>query len=262
MKKFLFFILTLALSFTLFGCGKDSDKTTDLVKDKDWMEPGYLIKDYEEHPERKVYTVRMQFDFNDDNGKSYRGYMTFVLFHDLAPITVDNFVKLTDKGFYDDLTISRIVTDTTIQGGDPTKTTIKEEKPEVSSIKGEFENNEVFNNLSHRRGVISMARVPEQNDSASSQFFVVTNNFTTCDGDYAAFGWLLEEKNTDGTSLTETQRYYTKEEGRIVLYDYDCLDKISALDIENDTKDGEPTQTVKITKAEVLKRDVSMKEVE
>lgn len=261
MKKILFFILSLFMSLTLVACGKDSDKTTDLVKDKDWMEPGYLIKDYEEHTEKKVYTVKFQFDFKDDDGKNYRGYMTFVLFYDLAPITVDNFVKLTDKGFYDNLTISRIVTDTTIQGGDPKKTTEKSPKDEVGTIKGEFENNEIFNNLSHRRGVISMAKVPEQNDSASSQFFIVTNNFTTCDGDYAAFGWLLEEK-INGNSLTEEQRYYTKEDGKTVLYDYDCLDKISSLDIENDTKDGEPIQTVAITKAEVGYRKVSITEVE
>ena len=229
MKKVLFFILTLAMSLSLFACGKKDEKTTDLVKDKDWKTPAALIKEYEEDEAKKVTTVKMVYDFKDDDGLAYRGYMTFVLFNDLAPITVDNFVKLTKKGFYDYLTITRLVTGTTIQGGDPEKTTSKEKaekKEEASTIKGEFENNEVFNNLSHRRGVISMARVQDQNDSASSQFFVVTGTFTTCDGDYAAFGYLLEEKNADGSTLTYEQRNYTKEDGKIVLYYYDCLDKI------------------------------------
>lgn len=262
MKKVLFFILALAMSLTLFACGKKDDKTTDLVKDKDWMTPAALVRDYEEHEEKKVSLVKMVYDFKDDDGLAYRGYMTFVLFNDLAPITVDNFVKLASKGFYDNLTITRVVTDTTIQGGDPEKTTLKEKKDSASKIKGEFENNEVFNNLSHRRGVISMARVSGDNDSASSQFFIVTGNFTTCDGDYAAFGYLLEEKNADGTDLSYEQRYYSKEDGRIVLYDYACLDKICKLDIENDTKDGAPTQTVEIKEVKVIKEKVSIKEVE
>ena len=262
MKKILFFILTLAMSVSLFACGKKNDKTTDLVKDKDWLTPAALIKEYEADSTKKVSTVRIVYDFKDDDGLYYRGYMTFVLFNDLAPITVANFVKLADNGFYNNLTITRVVSDTTIQGGDPEKTTEKNKKDKANTIKGEFENNEVFNNLSHRRGVISMARVASDNDSASSQFFIVTNNFTSCDGDYAAFGFLLEEKNADGSTLTDTQRYYTKEDGKVVLYDYDCLDKISDLDIENDTSDGAPTQTVQITSVTVLKQDVSMLDVE
>ena len=257
MKKILFFILTLSFCFTLFGCGKKDDKTTDLVKDGDWLTPGAMIAKYEADNTLKVSEVKMTFEFMDDDGLSYVGYMTFLLFNDLAPKTVENFVKLTERGFYDSLTITRVVSDVTIQGGDPEKTIINETKDSTNTIKGEFEENEVFNNLSHRRGVLSMARANDYN-SASSQFFVVTNNFTSCDGSYAAFGVLLEEKDENGNALSTEQRKYSREGNRIVLYDYDCLDAISNLAIENNTSDGAPVQTVGIKEAKVVVKDVAL----
>ncbi len=103
---------------------------------------------------------------------------------DTAPITVTNFVKLVDKGFYDGLTFHRIMKGFMIQGGDPNGdgTGGSEE-----TIKGEFSSNGVENNISHKRGVISMAR-SQENDSASSQFFIVHEDSTFLDGQYAAFG--------------------------------------------------------------------------
>lgn len=257
MKKLLFFILTLALSFTLVGCGKKEDKTTDLVKDSDWLTPGAMIAKYEADDTLKVSEVKMTFEFMDDDGLSYIGYMTFLLFNDLAPRSVENFIKLTEKGFYDNLTITRVVSDVTIQGGDPEKTTINETKDSTNTIKGEFEENEIFNNLSHRRGVLSMARASDY-DSASSQFFVVTNNFTSCDGSYAAFGVLLEERDENGSTLTTEVRNYTYEGNKRVLYDYDCLDVISSLAIQNGSSDGAPVQTVAIKEAKVVVKDVAL----
>ena len=257
MKKLLFFILTLSLSLTLFGCGKKDEKTTDLVKDSDWKTAAELISIYKSDDTLKVSEVKMTFEFNDDDGLSYIGYMTFLLFNNVAPKTVDNFVKLTEKGFYDNLTITRVVDQTLMQGGDPEKTTLNETKDSTNTIKGEFEENEVFNNLSHRRGVLSMARANDYN-SASSQFFVVTNNFTSCDGSYAAFGVLLEEKDENGNALSTEQRKYSREGNRIVLYDYDCLDAISNLAIENNTSDGAPVQTVGIKEAKVVVKDVAL----
>ena len=257
MKKILFFILTLSLSLTLFGCGKKDDKTTDLVKDSDWQTAAQLINKYEADDKLKVSEVKMTFSFTDDDGLSYIGYMTFLLFNDLAPRTVENFVKLTEKGFYDNLTITRVVDQTLMQGGDPEKTTLNETKDSTNTIKGEFEENEVFNNLSHRRGVISMARANDY-DTASSQFFVVNDDYTSGDGSYAAFGVLLEEKDENGKALSIDTRTYTYVDGKRVLYDYDCLDLICNHSLGSGEVDAAPVFTIEITKAEVICKDVAL----
>lgn len=103
---------------------------------------------------------------------------------DTAPITVTNFVNLVKNKFYDGLTFHRIMDGFMIQGGDPNGdgTGGSDE-----TIKGEFEANGVKNNISHKRGVISMAR-SMNNDSASSQFFIVQQDSTFLDKQYAAFG--------------------------------------------------------------------------
>ena len=104
---------------------------------------------------------------------------------DVAPITVTNFVNLVKKGFYNGLTFHRIMSGFMIQGGDPNGdgTGGSEE-----TIKGEFKSNGVENTMSHKRGVISMARTQNDPDSASSQFFIVQADSDFLDGDYAAFG--------------------------------------------------------------------------
>ena len=107
---------------------------------------------------------------------------------DTAPITVTNFVKLAQEGFYDGPTFHRIMDGFMIQGGDPNGdgTGGSEE-----NIKGEFSNNGVDNDISHTRGTISMARASDP-DSASSQFFIVQADSTFLDGDYAGFGHVTE----------------------------------------------------------------------
>lgn len=103
---------------------------------------------------------------------------------DTAPITVTNFIKLVQEDFYDGLTFHRIMDGFMIQGGDPLGNGTGGSD---QTIKGEFKNNKVENNISHKRGVISMARSSDP-DSASSQFFIVQTDSTFLDGDYAAFG--------------------------------------------------------------------------
>lgn len=107
---------------------------------------------------------------------------------DIAPITVSNFAKLVNEGFYNGLTFHRIIDGFMIQGGDPlgNGTGGSSEK-----IKGEFILNGVANNISHVRGVISMARSSAYN-SASSQFFIVHEDSTFLDGQYAGFGKVTE----------------------------------------------------------------------
>ena len=107
---------------------------------------------------------------------------------DNSPITVTNFINLVNKKFYDGLTFHRIIKGFMIQGGDPNHNgTGGSDK----TIKGEFSENGITNNISHKRGVISMARSNDMN-SASSQFFIVHEDSTFLDGKYAAFGKVLE----------------------------------------------------------------------
>lgn len=116
------------------------------------------------------------------------GTIRLELRHDKAPLTVENFLSLTEKGFYDGLTFHRIVQNFMIQGGDPKGNgTGGSEK----TIKGEFLKNGVNNTLTHTRGTISMARSPAY-DSASSQFFICNADSTFLDGNYAAFGYVTE----------------------------------------------------------------------
>lgn len=105
-----------------------------------------------------------------------------------APVTVENFMKLAKDGFYDGLTFHRIIDGFMIQGGDPLGTGAGGAK---ETIVGEFKSNGVENPLSHKRGVLSMARSPKK-DSASSQFFIVQKDSTHLDGDYASFGYVTE----------------------------------------------------------------------
>ncbi|MDO5734435.1 MAG: peptidylprolyl isomerase [Eubacteriales bacterium] len=116
------------------------------------------------------------------------GEMLLELLPDKAPITVENFLKLVEEGFYDGLTFHRIISGFMIQGGDPSGNGTGGSK---DKIKGEFGNNGVPNDLSHERGVISMARAMDPN-SASSQFFICHADALFLDGDYAAFGRMLE----------------------------------------------------------------------
>lgn len=112
------------------------------------------------------------------------GTISLELDADTAPISVENFCTLAEDGFYNGLTFHRIISGFMIQGGDPNGDgTGGSEK----TIKGEFSDNGVENNISHLRGTISMARSSE-NDSASSQFFIVHEDSTFLDGQYAAFG--------------------------------------------------------------------------
>ncbi|MCQ2432191.1 MAG: peptidylprolyl isomerase [Clostridia bacterium] len=105
-----------------------------------------------------------------------------------APITCKNFEKLVSEGFYDGLIFHRVISGFMIQGGDPTGTGMGGSK---ETIKGEFRANGVKNPLSHKRGVISMARTNMPN-SASSQFFICHADATFLDGQYAAFGHVTE----------------------------------------------------------------------
>ncbi len=119
-----------------------------------------------------------------ENGKK----MTVELYPKEAPITVENFLNLVKEHFYDGLIFHRVISGFMIQGGDPLGTGYGGSK---NSIKGEFRANGVNNTLRHTRGVISMARSQSPN-SASSQFFIMHKDAPYLDGQYAAFGKVVE----------------------------------------------------------------------
>ena len=110
------------------------------------------------------------------------------LYPDVAPYTVNNFISLVKKGFYDGLIFHRVIAGFMIQGGDPEGSGMG---GPGYSIKGEFNYNGVENNLKHSRGVLSMARA-QHPDSAGSQFFIMHADAPHLDGQYAAFGKLVE----------------------------------------------------------------------
>ncbi len=110
------------------------------------------------------------------------------LYPEIAPNTVKNFISLAQKGFYDGLIFHRVIPGFMIQGGDPEGSGMG---GPGYSIKGEFSSNGFKNNLSHDRGVISMARSSRPN-SAGSQFFIMVEKSTHLDGQYASFGKVVE----------------------------------------------------------------------
>ena len=120
-------------------------------------------------------------------------YFVMELYPEFAPETVANFVGLVNKGFYNGLTFHRIVPGFVIQGGCPEGTGMGGSD---KNVKGEFASNGFEGNtLSHKKGVVSMARAMDKN-SASSQFFVCLDDVAYLDGDYAAFGEVIEGMDT------------------------------------------------------------------
>ena len=116
------------------------------------------------------------------------GVMRGELYPEIAPITVENFEKLVNDGFYDGLIFHRVIPGFMIQGGCPKGNGMG---GPGWTIKGEFTNNGFENNLKHERGVMSMARTPFP-DSAGSQFFIMVHDAPFLDGEYAAFGKIIE----------------------------------------------------------------------
>lgn len=161
-------ILSMMLMLTACDGSGDKDKTPP-VKTPDPQ----LVKN--------TVTATIEFEDYDD--------IVLELYPDLAPETVENFVNLAEDGFYDETIFHRVIDGFMIQGGGY-NANLKEQK--TSSIKGEFSQNGFENSLSHLRGVISMARTAQNMDSASSQFFIVQEDSAYLDGQYAAFGRVVE----------------------------------------------------------------------
>ena len=155
-------LLAMSCMFLLCGCG---EKEKEPEQEESYLSGKYLV-DIEIQDKG---TIRVELDA------------------DAAPITVTNFVNLVEEGFYDGLTFHRIIEGFMMQGGDPRGNGLGGADKE---IKGEFKANGVDNPLSHARGAISMARA-EDYDTASSQFFIMHEDYTGLDGLYACFGYVV-----------------------------------------------------------------------
>lgn len=162
LKVSLIIVLAMALSVGLFGCGAKETAES--------------------------YNVDFTVTHTAEITIKHYGTITLALAGEVAPITVENFVDLAESGFYDGLTFHRIIKDFVLQGGDPEGTGYGGSN---KKIKGEFAANGIENNISHKRGVISMARSNDY-DSATSQFFIMHQDRTHLDGGYAAFGVVIE----------------------------------------------------------------------
>ena len=195
MKKMTVWLLTLAIAATMLaGCGSKTDttdttETTEETSAADETSDGAAdTSDTSEDRELLTGLHHVTIDVQD------YGTISLELDADTAPISVTNFINLANEGFYDGLTFHRIISGFMIQGGDPNGNgTGGSEK----TIKGEFSANGVENDISHVRGVISMARANDP-DSGSSQFFIVHEDSTFLDGQYAAFGHV-----TDGMDVVD-----------------------------------------------------------
>lgn len=178
MNKMIKTLLAVLMVTSLAGCGSstsftssDSETETENTAAETSGEDD-LIHD----------TVYVEMDIED------YGKVVLELDGSQAPITVTNFVNLVNSQFYDGLTFHRIMDGFMVQGGDPTGTGFGGSS---QTIKGEFAQNGIENNISHKTGVISMARSSNM-DSASSQFFICVADDEFLDGSYAAFGHVSE----------------------------------------------------------------------
>ena len=200
MKKIIAVLLSAACCMSLLvGCKQKSVETTaDVVYLSGLHHVEIDIKDYG--------TIKVELDA------------------DTAPITVTNFINLAKDGFYNGLTFHRIIPDFMIQGGDPEGTG---DGGSANTIKGEFSENGVTNNISHVRGVISMARLSSPMDSASSQFFIVHKDSPHLDGLYAAFGHVTEGMEIVDSICANTP---TGENGAVAAEDQPVMTEIRVID--------------------------------
>lgn len=134
------------------------------------------------------------------------GIMKGELYEDIAPKTVENFVELAEKGFYDGTIFHRVIPGFMIQGGDPEGTGMG---GPGYTIKGEFTANGFKNDLKHTRGVLSMARAMDP-DSAGSQFFIMTSDAPHLDGQYAAFGKVTEGMDEADKIVNQPRNMFDK----------------------------------------------------
>ena len=175
MKKVFVAFVLIIFSFILTGCNTEKNKEEMLGINYDTTSNITSLNYKTNNPVVAMYI------------KNY-GSIIIELYPDVAPNTVNNFISLVKKGFYDNNTFHRLVPGFVLQGGDPTGTGTS---GPGYTIKGEFSSNGFENNLKHEKWVVSMAR-GTSNDSAGSQFFIMLDKSEYLDGNYAAFGKVID----------------------------------------------------------------------
>lgn len=180
MKRYFLYVLMALMTLVLVACNSDGNKSEkDALNNESTSGEAVSNENYEENvTENPIVTITMESDEQ----------IVIELMPKTAPNTVANFVTLVQEGFYDGTIFHRVIPGFMIQGGDPTGTGTG--GPSYS-IAGEFTSNGFENTLVHDRGVISMAR-SQSPDSAGSQFFIMVETATHLDGNYAAFGKVIE----------------------------------------------------------------------
>ncbi len=209
MRKIKLLLVAVVIMVLIVACGKKEEKGNG--------------DNNMENTKNPVITIKTKI------GTEELADMKVELYPDKAPNTVANFVALANDGYYDGLLFHRIIKNFMIQGGDPTGTGMG---GPGYGIKGEFDSNGFNNDVKHTKGVISMAR-SQMPDSAGSQFFICHADATHLDGQYAAFGKLIEGEET--------------------------LDKLAG--VQTGTADR-PTTDCVIVKMEVAMNDYELPEVE
>lgn len=192
MKKYTFKAAALALTTAMLLAGCSSASTRSSASSSQTSDTSTASLASSEVSTKSSGVTEKQTK-SEPGGKQYQatikiaGYdepIVFTMDEGIAPETVDNFVDLAQSGFYDGLTLHRIMEGFMIQGGDPRGNGTGGSSHQ---IEGEFESNGFDNSLKHVRGTVSMARSSDPN-SASSQFFIVQEDSSSLDGEYAAFG--------------------------------------------------------------------------
>lgn len=175
MKKIFVVLCLVMFSFFLTGCGVEED-LLGISYDQEGNTAS--LDQYDtENPVVAMYVEEY-------------GSIVMELYPDVAPNTVANFISLVESGFYDDNTFHRLVPGFVLQGGDPNGTGTG---GPGYAIKGEFSENGFENNLKHEKWIVSMARGQDY-DSAGSQFFIMLGTAESLDGEYAAFGKVIDGK--------------------------------------------------------------------
>lgn len=185
MKKVLSLVLTISLLLAITACKKEDAVNTSSQQIQNQQTEEEITPEKQENTEdSEIYKKTIDFTITLENGAVMKGE----LYPDVAPKTVENFVDLCKKDFYDGLIFHRIIEGFMIQGGGYDKDL---NPKEAQAIVGEFSSNGFENPLKHTRGVLSMARTDDPN-SASSQFFIMHQDAPHLDGDYSAFGKITE----------------------------------------------------------------------
>lgn len=188
-------IMLMMVLVLMTGCGGGSSETAD---EQDSQEVAGEVSDATEEPAPAADPIGIHHA--EIEVQDY-GTIKLELDGDTAPITVQNFMDLANEGFYDGLTFHRIMDGFMIQGGDPNGDGTGDSG---KNIKGEFALNGVENNISHKKGVISMARAQDP-DSGSSQFFICVADDEFLDGQYAGFGYVTEGQDVADKIAADAQ---------------------------------------------------------